>query len=481
MKIEKESWKQVANVVSFIIAFGIASFVVKMCTKSKIVCLIVFVCCTSVALGQDAKEFVFPEQIESFLLNSDSSFLAVTMAKRDKKNKIDMKSVRYGIFRLDQQRLSFVTTPLDVKHGGGMAVLSNGVLIGLPVRERDIFSKKTTGMYYTHYDVNGIVLWELPFANAFVQKSEVDLGVYVNNLQAPHQLNAIRLSDGKSLWTKEISSTFLNKLHVIYGVNDSTVLIAADKIYKWGRKNGSHDSVKYKSSTNGVPVSFFVDGHHYYASDSQSLICLNDSMQVLWTSSHPSVGINDIVGVLDDSTRIQLVNYGYIFNDGILFPITYLNKPYIATYDKQSGKQISLDYINWKKSDGRIVRIRATADDVYILQNKDTAFSKLELDKGGYMVTVDKGDAYLLDQQMTVKKKFMDEMVYRRIFEIGDMICVGRFCPDGNDFYLIDRQGTVVRHLPEGIRNIVKAGQYVYYAIGNKLYLFNSSLRNFGV
>lgn len=36
MKIEKESWKQVANVVSFIIAFGIASIVVKMCTKSKI-------------------------------------------------------------------------------------------------------------------------------------------------------------------------------------------------------------------------------------------------------------------------------------------------------------------------------------------------------------------------------------------------------------------------------------------------------------
>ena len=97
------------------------------------------------------------------------------------------------------------------------------------------------------------------------------------------------------------------------------------------------------------------------------------------------------------------------------------------------------------------------------------------------MVTVDKGDAYLLDQQMTVKKKFMDEMVYRRIFEIGDTICVGRFCPDGNDFYLIDRQGTIVRHLPEGIRNIVKAGQYVYYAIGNKLYLFNSSLRNLGV
>ena len=105
-------------------------------------------------------------------------------------------------------------------------------------------------------------------------------------------------------------------------------------------------------------------------------------------------------------------------------------------------------------------------------QKKDEPFLKVPVEEHQMLMTTEQGDAFLYDNsQKKPAEKNMGNDVYLRLFDSGEVICISHESTDGNDYYLIDKNGKVVQHLPSNISDIHHVGKQLYYAIGNTLFM----------
>lgn len=437
---------------------------------------LLFLCIALISSGivqaQETKAYKMPRNIFSFSVNPDSTFLAITFGEKNEKNKIS-KTQQAGIFLLKKQQLTFCSKEFDTKHSRITKPQKEGLCIGIATLEQDVLTKNIAGLSHTLYaKEDGRVLWNKPHADAFTSDAKADLGMLLTFIDAPVNLQAIQLSTGKELWDYPIPFSFIPNLRGVYNIDESTALVIADQIYKVGREDGMIASRRYVPSPMGATISVFIEEDRYYVCDEEKIMCMDEDLDVLWTAPHLEFAKNEIGECPYDKSLLCLKNYGYVKTDAVLFPFKNLNKPFVAIYDKKTGKQLSQDVIKWDKAKGRINNIIPAGDEVYVAQKKDEPFQKMSVKEHQMLVTTEKGDAFLYDnnQKKPIEQNLGND-IFLRLFDMGEIICIAHESTDGNDYYLIDQTGKVVQHLPSNISDIHHVGNQLYYAIGNTLFM----------
>ena len=419
--------------------------------------------------GQTGKEFVMQRNILESYLSPDSSYLCMILGEKNEKGK-NSKMQQVGIFNLELQQLTFLSEDINARQDNSLMALKDGVLIGRAVRERDIFSISTVALSFSlHHKEDGHIVWTSPDMLGFVHSKNADMGFFLSLGPSPYYITAVQLNNGLDLWQQKVSSDYLDNLQGITCLNDTSVLVVADKLYKYGRRGGELSSCKYKRPIRKGQVSVFVDKDRYFVADAKNLLCLDEDLKTLWSSPHSPLAKNTLGVSKDDSTKIRLLNSGYIVSDALINPVQKINRTFSAVYDRNTGQLLSEDFLNSSQWKGKL-RSFSTEKEIYIKKGEGLPFQRISTGERQCLVGTDNGDVYLVDAKNGSSSMYSDKTVYYRLFDVGDNICVGRRCPEENDFYIINQKGEVTLHLPMNIDNICCVGDSLYYTIGKSLY-----------
>ena len=405
-------------------------------------------------IAQENFSYKLPREAADVIVNSDSTYLVLFFANlKDEKD----KTAQIGVFDLKSRDLIYQSSVFP-REKDGFRVLSHGILMS----SRKF---KTISMI----DWSGHQVWKEENYYGFFYKKEADLGLVMRKTLSDAGtptlgLKAFSLSTGQILWRENRGYDFAGYMRGIHQIDKSSVLLLSDNIYKYGLNDGFLAEHKYKTSPQGANVSVVVSDNKVYLTEWKKLTCLSSDLESVWSESHPSLARNELK---DEGDRLRLINYGYVKSDAILFPTRHLNKPYIAYYDKQSGQQLSIKYLEWKKQDGLIEKI--CSDTILYVKSGDV-FQQLRVPKNEYVAIVDKGDVYSLNNDLNITGKYADHDVYYQLFVSNDVTCVGRKCPDGNDFYLLSSDGRSIFHLPEGTTDVCRIGQQLFYTVSDELW-----------
>ena len=415
------------------------------------------------------KEYVMQRNILESYLSPDSSFLCLIFGEKNAKGKND-KMQQVGLFNMEQQRLTFLSEDVNVKHGNGLVLLKVGVLIGRAVRERDLFTTNTVALSFTLYHKeDGHAVWTIPDVSGFVPSMDADMGLISSHGPSSYRITAIRLSSGRELWERKVTADYLSNLQEITCLNDTSVLVVADKIYKYGQRGGELGSCKYKRPIRKGYVSVLIDKDCYYVADAKNILCLDENLKTRWSSPHSPLAKNTLAMSKDDSTTIRLLNSGYIVSDALINPVQRINRTFSAVYDKRTGQLLSEDFLKSNQWKGKL-RSFSTEKEIYIKKGEEQSFQRVRTGERQCLVGTDNGDVYLVDSKNGDTSMYSDKTVYYHLFDVGDNICIGRKCPDENDFYIIDKNGEVILHLPMGIGSVYCVGDSLYYTLGKSLY-----------
>ena len=419
--------------------------------------------------GQTGKEFVMQRNILESYLSPDSSYLCMIFGEKNEKGK-NSKMQQVGIFNLELQQLTFLSEDINARQDNSLMALKDGVLIGRAVRERDIFSISTVALSFSlHHKEDGHIVWTSPDVLGFVHSKDADMGFFLSLGPSPYYITAVQLNNGLDLWQQKVSSDYLDNLQGITCLNDTSVLVVADKLYKYGRRGGELSSCKYKRPIRKGQVSVFVDKDRYFVADAKNLLCLDENLKTLWSSPHSPLAKNTLGVSKDDSTKIRLLNSGYIVSDALINPVQRINRTFSAVYDRNTGQLLSEDFLNSSQWKGKLKSF-STEKEIYIKKGEGLPFQRIITGERQCLVGTDNGDVYLIDVKNESSSMYSDKTVYYRLFDVGDNICVGRRCPEENDFYIIDQKGEVILHLPMNIDNICCVRDSLYYTIGKSLY-----------
>jgi hypothetical protein len=419
--------------------------------------------------GQTGKEFVMQRNILESYLSPDSSYLCMIFGEKNEKGK-NSKMQQVGIFNQELQQLTFLSEDINARQDNSLMALKDGVLIGRAVRERDIFSISTVALSFSlHHKEDGHIVWTSPDVLGFVHSKDADMGFFLSLGPSPYYITAVQLNNGLDLWQQKVSSDYLANLQGITCLNDTSVLVVADKLYKYGQRGGELSSCKYKRPIRKGQVSVFVDKDHYFVADAKNLLCLDENLKTLWSSPHSPLAKNTLGVSKDDSTKMRLLNSGYIVSDALINPVQRINRTFSAVYDRNTGQLLSEDFLNSSQWKGKL-RSFSTEKEIYIKKGEGLPFQRISTGERQCLVGTDNGDVYLIDVKNESSSMYSDKTVYYRLFDVGDNICVGRRCPEENDFYIIDQKGEVILHLPMNIDNICCVRDSLYYTIGKSLY-----------
>lgn len=266
-------------------------------------------------------------------------------------------------------------------------------------------SENKTICYNKH---NGIEIWdskrELLYVN---EKNEVAFTYFSHfDKSNPNKLlEAIRLSDGKKIWTRNIDRYF--GWNEILNINDSTIILSASGLHTINLKNGSgwdYDALTGEESiSSSIPYSFnvfatvltslfsfagagvaytiyyfshtselywdlcsnvLIQGNVIYFASKQSLSALDFSGKIIWQKKLEKSMTTNSELMIEDSLLL-LVNKGYA---AMGKKKIYYGTPYLAGFNKNNGTNYYLKQINLEEN--AITDIHIT-DKLFILLQKD--------------------------------------------------------------------------------------------------------------
>jgi len=402
-------------------------------------------------IAQDSISYKLHRNISEMFVSPDSTSLCISFADADKKKD---ESLQVGLFNLQKHELVYHSPILQKKEKEGIQILDKGILLS---------SQGSLSLI----DWNGHDVWKEYDFRGFLYKKEADIILLLRETGTGFdvELDAISMSTGEKLWSELMDYDFITSLRSVHQFSKSTILVLAQKIHKFGRKKGLLAEHTYSTSPQGANHPVVVSDDKVYLAEWKKLTCFDKNLDVVWSVKHPAMAKNDLK---DEGNTLKLINYGYIKTNSPLFPVSHLNKPYIARYDKKSGEQLSINYLSWEKRNGLISRI---CSDTLLYVKKGDAFQQLQVPEDEYVAVCDNGDVYSLDGNLQIKEKYADHDVYYRLFTVGDKVCIGRKCPDGRDFYMLASDGRTISHFPDGTSNVLHVGQYLYYSVADTLYL----------
>jgi len=95
----------------------------------------------------------------------------------------------------------------------------------------------------------------------------------------------------------------------------------------------------------GTHSNYIFSGDSLFVADAENLYCLDKSLKTRWATKLPTgCGSKSTIKVFGNQIRMQ--NYGIAFQNGIL---ARCGRPFTAAFDRNTGKQLSLEMINIKK------------------------------------------------------------------------------------------------------------------------------------
>jgi outer membrane protein assembly factor BamB len=459
-----------------------------------------------------AKEYVFKNNIASWHID-DSTRVAILQLKDTAKNSGDQNDIGELIsFDLNanrikwHQKLDYQNTIIDQ---------FNSVLI------KSVDSKSSC---LKNEDGEG--LWQSENTIYYVSPNlKIGIGYkYDDN----NKLEGIDMVTGKTIWTQSISREL--GVNEISQLNDSVIIVVAKGIHLLNLKNGTGWDYEFETGKKDYSgtiaanlVSFglsmllksdmdvytgyalftdivsnaLVDSSSICIANKSSVVRLGLDGSIIWEKNLPrKMGGKSNIFVKDGS--LYMINYGYAFMEGKL--VSY-GKPFIASFNKNTGNQSYLNTIGYKNE---ILKAYHIKEDTLLLLSKNRIFkyslksgfelweTRYKTDSLGELTQFASADMYLPKDSIytnlylsdstntyvyTNKNNLMilnNELVLQKTIPVNDIFYCYldvngyKFLENGNFTVVVDKRGLKVAELNIS-GNILLKGNRLFEVEGNSL------------
>ena len=310
-----------------------------------------------------AKEYIFPERIDQYQLDSVSGFVAVQLRGTSKNGKWLNNSGNIVLFDLRANKIRWAKkinySQSSIKQFGHLLI------------------QKINDKSYCLNVGNGEVMWEVKNSISYFERGRnLGIGYKSNNLTgSTNTLEGIDLLNGNNIWKREISREY--SWNDIFHLNDSVLIVAAAGLHSINLTDGigwDYHTITgakdYKSTiaTNvagaalgvltgsylmstgsdlvrDVVSNVLIDSSNIYFASRENIARLDQRGNVKWSFSFPK-GLASNSSIFMKDSLIYMVNKGFAFmgNRQIDF-----GTPFLAAYNKNTGKQHFFNTLNDKK------------------------------------------------------------------------------------------------------------------------------------
>ena len=335
-------------------------------------------------------EYVFPERIHETYLDTTTGYLTVQLRGLSKNGK--WLNNTGNIVQYDLKSNSVLWAKKIDYNSSTLQQFSNTLIY-------------TAGnKSYCLDNTTGSNLWEVKNNIYFVNPvGNIGIGYKLKSLTgSSNELEGIELKNGNVIWKRAVNKEY-GWNDVLY-INDSTMMVVAAGLHTIDIKTGKgwdYNTITGKKdytgtvAANAVGVGLalltgtlvtssghnlvrdlvsnvLIDSSSIYFSSQEQLAKINKHTgDVIWTHPFPKDLASKSSIYMNDSL-IYMVNKGFAFmgNRQLNF-----GKPFIAAFDKSSGKQKYLSVINEK--DDPILDFQVLDNEVYLVfKNKISKYSK---------------------------------------------------------------------------------------------------------
>ena len=343
-----------------------------------------------------AKEYIFPERIDQYQLDSASGFVAVQLRGTTKNGKWLNNSGNIVLYDLFNNKVKWAKkinyAQSSIKQFGHLII------------------QKINDKSYCLNIENAEVMWEVKNSISYVEHGRnLAIGYKSNAFTgSTNTLEGIDLLNGNNIWKREISREY--SWNDVFHLNDSVLIVAAAGLHSINLKDGTGwdyhtitGAKDYKSTvaTNvagaalgvltgtyfmstgsdlvrDIVSNVLMDSLNIYFASRENITRLDQSGNVKWSFNFPK-GLASNSSIFIKDSLIYMVNKGFAFmgNRQIDF-----GTPFLAAYNKNTGKQLFFNTLNDKKD--QISGFKINKDEI-ILILKDRIL-KYSLAKGSLLL-----------------------------------------------------------------------------------------------
>lgn len=312
-----------------------------------------------------AKEYIFPERIYNSFVDTTTHLLTVQLRGTSKNGKWLNNSGNVILYDLSNKKEKWVK---KINYQQSSIEQIDNVLIQTIANKSFCLNIE-----------NGENLWEVKNTIYYVDHlQKIGIGYkFKNSTGYTNTLEGIDLTNGNPIWKREISREY--SWNDIFHLNDSVIVVAAAGLHSINLKNGTgwdYNTItgeKDYTVTNAANIAgaalgiltgtfvmstgsnlvrdivsnVLVDSLNIYFASKEKITSLDHNGKIIWT--YPFTKDKDIVSKSSIFVRdsiLYMINTGYAFmgNRQLGF-----GTPFIASFNKNTGKQIFFSSINGKK------------------------------------------------------------------------------------------------------------------------------------
>lgn len=308
-------------------------------------------------------EYIFPDRIHEAFLDTTNGFLTVQLRGLRKGKWLSNKG---NIIQYDLPNKNLLWSKKIAYQASSLQQFSNTMIFTVANKSQCLDIR------------SGNKIWEVKNNFYYVDPiNNIGIGYrFKNSTGYSNELEGIDLKSGKVIWKRDLNREY--GWNNLFYTNDSTMIVVAAGLHSININNGQGWDYNTKTgkkdytgtvAANAVGVAaglltgtfFMSTGHNlvrdvvsnclvdssyiYFASKEQLSKIDEQTGEIIWTYPFPNDLVSKSSIFLNDSL-IFMVNKGYAFMGNRQLDF---GKPFIAAFDRETGKQKYLTLINEKK------------------------------------------------------------------------------------------------------------------------------------
>ena len=327
----------------------------------------------------------------------------------------------------------------------------------------------TTHLYALDTGEDRYKLWTMP---VFIN-SEADIMLGYKNFNSK-LLTCFRLSTGEKLWETMLPHHNNETWNNIRLTDPDHLLFSANNLCLLNIKTGGLNYYESKTAVTDVktgaalgalavlsmafagmaiiPTSGNVitsltsnvasDSAYYYFSDRNQLSCLDHHLNEVWHYDFPAKTAAH-AQLFTRGDTLYMLNEGYGLKGGRR---TAAGKPFMARFDKTTGRQLAFDMLPEKWDEERLGKsLTFVPDTLYLLDAADTTFTALVSDGETYPLYAADGNVCMVNKRLEVVKEYNRMLLYHKGPSTPYCQVLGQW-GDSPDFYIVDNSGKGLCH-----------------------------------
>lgn len=430
----------------------------------KYILLLLLVTLSATGLAQDVTSIVLPDSTTNYLLSKDLKY--VTLIKPVKKKSYSSFTIQRTI---DGKSIWESTTNAS---GYPTHLFPTGILCAI------VPNGGLKNPYRLFYRLDGTEICKYPYDICYINPRK-DIIIGYRNIKAV----AYKLSTGEQLWKASIpckypliwrNITHLDPDHIIFTAKKTNILnLKTGEVISRDSKTEISDfrvqlvgsamafltdnASAGATSLDDIQSNFLIHSNRIYHSDRNHLICLDNSLQEIWSykftqvkGSHANLRlVNDTLVLISDGTGRN--NFG-----------NYIKRstPFIASFNKDTGEMINLDSIPDspdKKIFGKNLRI---ATDSFYTFNSNNKLSLITPQTNEILIFDKDGNLHLVNKFLRSLHQYPQLETYIKGSSWKNYSIICRY-GDHPDFYIIKDDNEVYMHLEPGYNQVSFKGNYL--------------------